>query len=105
MGIREVGQNLYVITGDPWKDALLGYLSEDAPDHRWGLPDGLSEGDLVLAVLDTTPRTLLCLERVVHPGVRRLKVDAVWGWPWLPDVAEWEAVSGVKIPRRGSDLR
>lgn len=102
---REEGQKLFVVTGAPWKDALLGYLSDDAPADFWGLPDGLEAGDLVLSVLHTTPRTLLCLERVVDPGVRRLQVETVWDWPWLPDVEEWEAVSGVEIPRREGRIR
>lgn len=96
MTIRETGQKLYVVIGSPWKDALLGYLSADAPDDNWDVPDGLRKGDLLLSLLETKPRTVLCLERVTRGGAR-LQVGVVLDWPWLPELAKVEAVSGLKV--------
>ena len=82
--------------GSRWKDALLGYLSEDAPGDNWDLPEQLRKGDLVLTFLETKPRTVLCLERVVRGG-RLLQVEEVLDWRGLPELSALEAASGVRV--------
>ncbi|WP_148302245.1 hypothetical protein [Tomitella biformata] len=103
MAMREAGQKLHVVVGAPWKDALLGYLSADAPGDNWDLPDGLRKGDLLLSILETTPRTVLCLERVARGG-RSLELEEVWDWPGLPELATLESASGLRIRKSAGQV-
>ena len=75
---REVDQRVHLVRGWPWRDALAAYLaswsdvSDGSMGQFWTAPDALDKGDLLVTVLDTRPRVVLCLER---SGIVRKRPD------------------------------
>jgi hypothetical protein len=47
-----------IITGKPWKDAIISVLEPRSPYRPWST-DGVEAGDAVIAVLDTEPVSVL----------------------------------------------
>ena len=68
--------SLHLCIGTPWRQAVAAYLSgitgsSDGFGSCWAFPPeppSFADGDLYLTVLDTTPRTLLCVERLWADG-------------------------------------
>lgn len=61
---RKRGQRLHLVNGSPWKDALSAYIAGGGftdGDH-WEAPDNYDKGDLLLTILDSRPKMVLCLE-------------------------------------------
>lgn len=50
---------VHVIEGRPWKDALISIVEPRSPHRPWYAGDGVEPGDVLIAVLDTDPRSVL----------------------------------------------
>jgi hypothetical protein len=59
---RRRKERLHLISGSPWKEAI--FAQQRGGVRRWPSPPVMAQGDLILTVLDSRPRTLLCLERL-----------------------------------------
>lgn len=57
-------RQVHLVVGRPWKDALISFLAPRSPYRAWVTGSTLSPGDIVIAALDTTPRTVLTTARV-----------------------------------------
>ena len=55
-------RRLHIMSGSPWLAALGAALAEDRDSKLWRADKPFDKGDLLLTVLDTRPRTILCLE-------------------------------------------
>ena len=74
---RSPGQHVFTALGTPWIDAVVAFLEPRARVDPWIMHGKMAIGDLVITVLDTTPRTVLCIETVAAPfdGTSRMEVD------------------------------
>lgn len=84
---RGRGRRAHLVVGDPWLDAAAGFLGFGSPDEEpWRLGDGIRTGDLVVTVLDTDPRLLLCVERVDTIEDGGIAVGERWTTSGFPPV-------------------
>ncbi|KAB2587310.1 hypothetical protein BS297_00765, partial [Rhodococcus erythropolis] len=87
---RSSGQHVFIALGTPWLDAVVAFLEPRARVDPWIMRGKMAIGDLLITVLDTTPRTLLCIETVAAPfdGTSRMEVDErpyeLHGLPTVP---------------------
>jgi hypothetical protein len=59
---RRRNERLHLVLGSPWKEAIVA--QQRGGVHLWLSPPVMAQGDLILTVLDSRPRLLLCLERL-----------------------------------------
>ncbi|MCA1006529.1 hypothetical protein LCL87_12415 [Rhodococcus hoagii] len=96
---RGRGRRAHLVVGDPWLDAAAGFLGFGSPDEEpWRLGDGIRTGDLVVTVLDTDPRLLLCVERVDAIEDDGIAVGERWTTSGFPPVDAVEQWAGVALP-------
>lgn len=99
----EPGQRTYLVIGSPWLSAIAAMRSETASDDPWQVAGSFRPGDLLVTVLDTDPRAVLCLERLIDDGDPAGE-DVVIGEQLmtmhLPAVPDVEARSGAAVPKR-----
>lgn len=71
------GQRIYVCRGHDWEEALEAFGSYDGGGPIWHIDPGYRRGDLILTILGTTPRVVLCLEVAVsnEPDDDNIRVD------------------------------
>lgn len=62
---RRRQERLHLVVGSPWKEAVFA-LRPRAEVSLWHGPPVMTKGDLILTVLDSRPRMLLCLERLLE---------------------------------------
>lgn len=77
MIMRSPGQHVFIALGTPWIDAVVAFLEPRARVDPCIMRGKMAIGDLLVTVLDTTPRTVLCIETVAAPfdGTSRMEVD------------------------------
>lgn len=91
-------QRLHLVLGSPWKEALGTFYAADAGAGLWQCED-YDKGDLLLTVLDCTPRVLLCLERTAASGPDPdIEVDEVYAFPQLLFVPSITSRLGRRLP-------
>jgi hypothetical protein len=107
---RRAGQQLHLVSGAPWRDALRAYQS-DPGVPVWATPDTYRRGDLLLTVLSTPGmRMLLCLERAATDArtARRMNLIDVSAWDEFTDqlipVPAVERRLGWRIPRAPASI-
>lgn len=93
-------QGLHLVLGSPAKEALGAFAAEDGAANVWSSA-AYKRGDVLLSVLDSRPRVLLCLETArrsssTSGGV--IDVEDVWPLPRLIPVAAVEARLGHRLP-------
>ena len=62
------GQYLYIASGSPWEEALETFHSEQRLGRVWTVARDYRPGDMILTILNTTPRVFLCVEWARHHG-------------------------------------
>ena len=73
------GQRLYVVEGRPWRKALQWLVDGDLDGTRpWHGAKDYRDGDVLLTVLSTDPRMVMCLDvtagdAAAHPGRIRVR--------------------------------
>ena len=96
---REARQRTFLIVGSPWLTAIRDELVDEDP---WQAQGSFRPGDLLITVLDTDPRAVLCVERVdkgdsdedlVLLGERHMTAN-------LPPVSEVEARATAVFPEQ-----
>ncbi|MCX6473360.1 MAG: hypothetical protein NT100_07315, partial [Rhodococcus sp.] len=91
---RSSGQHVFIALGTPWLDAVVAFLEPRARVDPWIMRGKMAIGDLLITVLDTTPRTLLCIETVAAPfdGTSPIEVDErpyeLHGLPTVPELEQ-----------------
>src|SRR3954471_6348495 len=55
---------LHLVAGSPWKLAMQWLWGADP--EVWRYPQPMSRGDWMLTILDTRPRSFLCIDRVAN---------------------------------------
>ncbi|UPU41244.1 MULTISPECIES: hypothetical protein [Rhodococcus] len=91
---RSSGQHVFIALGTPWIDAVVAFLEPRARVDPWIMHGKMAIGDLLVTVLDTTPRTLLCIETVAAPfdGTSPMEVDErpyeLHGLPTVPELEQ-----------------
>lgn len=91
---RSSGQHVFIALGTPWIDAVVAFLEPRARVDPWIMHGKMAIGDLLVTVLDTTPRTLLCIEIVAAPfdGTSPMEVDErpyeLHGLPTVPELEQ-----------------
>eukprot|EP01133_Synstelium_polycarpum_P020605 gene20605-24745_t len=91
---RSSGQHVFIALGTPWIDAVVAFLEPRARVDPWIMHGKMAIGDLLITVLDTTPRTLLCIETVAAPfdGTSPMEVDErpyeLHGLPTVPELEQ-----------------
>lgn len=55
---------MFLAEGRPWKDAVVAYLERRSPYRPWLIPTAAAADDVIVTVLATDPRTVLCVERL-----------------------------------------
>lgn len=97
---REVGQRVFLVVGSPWLSALAAIRDEDCSDDPWLARGAFKPGDLLVTVLDTEPRAVLCVERLEEDS--SLDDDVSIGEQWmasnLPPVSQIEANANALFP-------
>jgi hypothetical protein len=93
-------KHFHVVEGCPWKDALIAFLEPESPYRPWctdaGMP--LREGDVVIAVLDTEPRTVLGAATLgADLDVARALSAEPWRFTHLREVREVESTTGESL--------
>ena len=99
-------QRLHLVEGSPWKGALGAFLADSTDGVFWSAPDDYARGDLLLTVLHTEPRMLLCLERASskHNG-ENIEVDGDRVvFPQLVAVSSLEQLTGFSLPPAPASL-
>lgn len=61
---REAGQRTFLIVGSPWLTAIAAIRDELIDEDPWQARGSFRPGDLLVTVLDTDPRAVLCVERI-----------------------------------------
>lgn len=105
---RAQGQRLHLVLGAPWKQALGAYIAGNGTTQEsvWQAPPDYDKGDLLLTVLDSRPRLLLCLERARRPAASGGSIyvdDAVTFDPLIPLPALAIGLAG-RLPAAPSTL-
>lgn len=99
---REAGQRTFLIVGSPWLTAIAAIRDESIDEDPWQARGSFRPGDLLITVLDTDPRAVLCVERVdkgdsdddpVVLGERRMTAN-------LPPICEVEARAAAVFPEQ-----
>ncbi|WP_124259244.1 hypothetical protein [Rhodococcus ruber] len=95
---RSRGQRGFLAEGRPWKDAVIAYLEPRSPYRPWLIPSAVAAGNLIITVLDTDPRTVLCVERM-GPTRRGTVLEVVEeSRLTLPSVSDIEAALSITLP-------
>lgn len=97
---RDAGQRVFLVIGSPWLTAISAIRNENSDEDPWKAEGLFSPGDLLVTVLDTDPRAVLCVERLEEGGPEDAPV--VLGERWmatgLPPVPEIEARAPALFP-------
>jgi hypothetical protein len=103
---REPHQQAFLVEGRPWKDAVIAYLEPRSPYRPWTIDNRAAVGDLLITVLSTTPRTVLCVERVSSPknGTKPIEVVTERQLPALPTLPEVEQRARTKLPAQAGPI-
>jgi hypothetical protein len=99
-------QRLHLIQGSPWKPALGAFMADGPDEGYWSAPMDYARGDLLLTVLNTEPRMLLCLERA-SIGRRGKFIEVEHGrvtFHPLVAVCEVEQLAEVTLPQAPATL-
>ena len=99
---RSPGQHVFIALGTPWIDAVVAFLEPRARVDPWIMRGKMAIGDLLITVLDTTPRTVLCIETVAAPSTARRgwkSMNARTNLHGLPTVPELEQRCPSRFPR------
>ena len=91
-------QRVFIVEGRPWKDAVIAYLEPRSPYRPWFIGEDIRNGDVLITVLDTDPRTVLCMEVAGSSSLDAAGVTESWTLTALPSVATFEAHAGVAVP-------
>ncbi|PBC38104.1 hypothetical protein CJ178_29380 [Rhodococcus sp. ACPA4] len=99
---RSAGQHVFIALGTPWLDAAVAFLEPKAKVDPWSFHGHMAAGDVLITVLDTDPRTVLCAETLTAPfadGMARLEVsenyDTFSRLPLVPDI---EKAMSIQFP-------
>lgn len=88
---------LRIVVGRPWKEALLCAMEPYAPYRAWEVPDNAQPGDVAIVVVETEPRTVLCVV-AVNDGLRHtIAKESGYGHAALPTVTEAELAAGCSL--------
>lgn len=97
---RDAGQRVFLVVGSPWLTAIAVIRNENGEDDPWHTTGSFDTGDLLVTVLDTDPRAVLCVERLEEGGPEDESV--VLGERWmatgLPPLPEIESRAAVLFP-------
>ncbi|WP_141216844.1 hypothetical protein [Rhodococcoides fascians] len=98
---REAGQRAYLVIGSPWLTAITAIRDRNSKEDPWQVRGSFQPGDLLVTVLDTDPRAVLCVERLEQGGPHDEPV--VLGercmTAGLPTVAGVEDRAQAKLPK------
>lgn len=98
---RDAGQRVFLVVGSPWLTAIAVIRNENSEEDPWHATGSFNTGDLLVTVLDTEPRAVLCVERLEEGGPEDESV--VLGERWmamgLPPVPEIEARAAALLPK------
>ena len=61
-------RRLYIAVGQPWRQALQTFYSEAGNERRWSIDMSYRQGDMILTIFNTDPRTFLCVEWARRAG-------------------------------------
>jgi hypothetical protein len=98
---RNPRQRVFLVVGSPWLDAIAAIRDDSRDGDPWHVSGSFRPGDLLVTVLDTDPRAVLCVERLeeggpdddpVVLGERRMTER-------LPPVREVELLAATTMPR------
>lgn len=103
---RRSRQQVFLVEGRPWNEAVIAYLEPRSPYRPWTINTGVAKGDLLVTVLCTTPRSVLCVERVAspHTGKKPLEVVTERFFPALPTVPDIENLARTEIPAQAGPI-
>lgn len=96
---REQRQQVFLVVGTPWLEAIAAIRDENRDGDPWQASGSFRPGDLLITVVDTDPRAVLCVERLeqggpddpVVLGERRMAEH-------LPPVSEVESLAAAAMP-------
>ncbi|WP_225928432.1 hypothetical protein [Rhodococcus opacus] len=91
-------QRVFIVEGRPWKDAVIAHLEPRSPYRPWFTGEDIRNGDVLITVLDTDPRTVLCMEVAGSSSLDAAGVTESWTLTALPSVTAFEAHAGVAVP-------
>lgn len=103
---RNPRQGVFLVVGSPWLDAIAAIRDGNRGGDPWQASGSFRPGDLLITVLDTDPRAVLCVERVeqggpdddpVVLGERRMAEH-------LPSVPEVEKLAATKFPEHAGPI-
>ena len=97
---RKQRQQVFLVVGTPWLEAIAAIRDDNRDGDPWQASGSFRPGDLLITVVDTDPRAVLCVERLeqdgpdddsVVLGERRLAEH-------LPPVSEVESLAAATMP-------
>lgn len=109
---RHAGQRVHLIVGRPWLAAIASLRGESTREDPWHGRGSFQPGDVLITVLDTEPRAVLCVERVVYDEdpAGEIVIGEQLITPHLPPIEDVQTRSGATfpnfpgpIPARGAD--
>lgn len=88
----------HLVEGGPWKDVLISFLEPESPYRPWSTPADLREGDVVIGIVDTEPRTVLTAAPIgADLDVTRALTEDPWDLTSLCDLAVLEWTAGESL--------
>jgi hypothetical protein len=104
---RGPGQRAFLVFGSPWQDAVATVRDPGRDGDPWVCAGDFCPGDILVTLLDTAPRAVLCVERLAAGGdgeddlvVAERRVLA--GLPWA---AQIEAYAERRFPDLPGKIR
>lgn len=97
---RRQRQKVFLVVGTPWLEAIAAIRDDNRDGDPWQASGSFRPGDLLITVVDTDPRAVLCVERLeqggpdddsVVLGERRMAEH-------LPPVSEVESLAAATMP-------
>ncbi|TSD46276.1 hypothetical protein FFI94_008945 [Rhodococcus sp. KBS0724] len=105
---RSAGQHVFLALGTPWLDAAVAFLEPKAKVDPWSFHGDMAAGDILITVLDTDPRTVLCAETLTaafSDDMSRMEVsdqfDTFHRLPLVPDI---EKMLSIQFPRETGQI-
>jgi hypothetical protein len=99
---------LHIMSGSPWLPALGAALAGDWDSKLWRAGGPFNKGDLLVTVLDTTPETILSLDRATKSETARVRafhVEEIAIFTPLILTTDIETLTGAKFPALGPVTR